>query len=283
MPAIIGAVVGVVGALALVGILGFFLYKRNKRNQLPQNPPLASLGNHPPGTSHGGVPDVGKPELDSTSVPIYSSPATAPLPPPSPHLSVGKHASPRTDSVSPVSAYNVTKPTGGFTPPPPPPLTSELHNQPYQPMPPELQAQQGYGAAMQGHGPPTTGPPLPPELQGQYARPQGQPMASELQGQYARPQGQPMASELQGGQYYNQNPQLPPELQGGQYAPTRPYQGHQQAYEFPAQNQVYEAYGQSAQPPRAEMPGGGWHSGQATGYQEMDSNYGQYRGQPHAR
>ncbi|KAL0942032.1 uncharacterized protein CTRU02_204795 [Colletotrichum truncatum] len=168
---IVGGVVGVLGALAFAGLVALVVLRRKKKARAQANsqgPFLTNMG--PPGMS-------GPPELGGT---MLSS-----LPHKSPSMSVAKVGSPRSDTVSPASAY-------GNSAYAPPPMGSEL---PGQGMPPPV-------------------PEIPANTNGNL-QPGGHFMPSELQGQYAQTE--------QAGQHYGQSLPLPPELQGGQMAPAEAY------------------------------------------------------------
>jgi hypothetical protein len=252
---IVGGVVGAAGALVLVALIALFIHKRNKRNLQQSAAAISSFQQAPPPGTSSGPQMSGKPELMGTAL-LHPPPST------SPHPSAREDGTPRTHTVSPVSAG-----TNAFTPPPP---NGEMYK-PTTPNMAELHAQQG-------HVPQN----LPPELQGGqpgYGAQQQENMPSEMPAQYGRPQGIPLPPELQGGQYTPQNQPMPPELHGGQHRPPGqplPSEAYgQQIHEFPSQNQQYEAQGQNIGPPRAELQGQqgmSWQSGPVN-YHEMDGNY----------
>jgi len=254
--AIAGGVVGVVGILSIIGVLVFFMMKR--RANLKKQPPIAY--DRPPGTANGSPSALlsDKPELAGTPI------AAPPLPPASPHPSIGKMGASRTDAVSPVSAYSNAQ--SAFTPPPPQAAELQSSGVPAgaPPMPelqggaymaaqhqsrPELQGNQGYGQPQQSYQ-------MRPELAGQQVYAQGQ--TQQLYGQPAMQQGYPPQPSQPIQEAYGK-PIYPP--QQAQYPP----------YQYPATG-YYPPPVHQQQPPRAELQGG-WQSTPAQGYQELDAGF----------
>ncbi|KAF6789967.1 hypothetical protein CSOJ01_14689 [Colletotrichum sojae] len=169
--AIAGGVIALIAALTVAALAAFIIYRRRKKTQ-PRFAIASTIG--PPEMT-------GPPELGGTML--------STLPPKSPSVSYSQVSTPRTDTVSPVSAYG----KGGFEPPP---MGAELHGQSHPPMPPEMPANahiqlqpsgqyqlpelhsqyvhQNFGQSL----------PLPPELQGGgFTQTQGQTTLVDTHGQ----------------------------------------------------------------------------------------------------
>ncbi|OLN85265.1 hypothetical protein CCHL11_04378 [Colletotrichum chlorophyti] len=215
--AIAGGIVAVIGALTIVGLVVFMIYRRRKKSQ-------AAL----PISSTAGPPEMtGPPELGGTML--------STLPPKSPSVSVSKLGSPRSDTVSPVSA------NGGVQMFAPPPVGAELHGQTR--LPSEMPGNTG------GQLPPASQH-VTPELQGQH----GYHGYSVQHQQYG--QSLPLPVELQSGSHF---------LPQGQNIPAEAY--GQPIHQMP--NGLQPAY-QGGGQQRAELQGMSWHSGPTPGCSEMD-------------
>lgn len=276
-----GAVAGVVVILGIIGALVFFLMKsvrkrkeleKQQSDQIPMTRPATTGGDHDPHPHEY----YGKTELSGDAAVNATG---APLPPPSPALSMMKPGQlpPRAGTVSPASVH-----ASAYTPPP---NHAELHGGQAPPMPPipnsaELHAQAPpypTGAELPGQG--QTYPPSPntAELYGQAAafqgRQQQQPNTPELQGQG----GGMYRPELQGGQgpMYRPPPSNTQELAG---------QGSQQMSPYPGPGRQELAGGYNYPPPQQSPPPGypqsppppGYPSPQ--GYQQVSPQQQQQQG-----
>ncbi|KAJ9151171.1 TPR/MLP1/MLP2-like protein [Pleurostoma richardsiae] len=231
---IAGAVVGVVVGLGLIGAIVFYLMWNARRRRAAKEAAAAAAAAAPPGGPEFAA-GTGKPELAGTAI------ASMPPPPPSPSPSALKAgASPRTDSVSPVSAG-----------PYPPPQAGELHGN-YPAPPPELHGNHN----------------MPPELRGQMPAPYPPPGTSELQGQHSYPQPQGAA----GGQRLYGQPDMPGG--GGQQRPVHEVHGQGAVWQADSRPVVGPRAELQGGMGYQAGPVGGYHELDGAGY---GGGYGQAR------